>query len=224
MHVIYRMCGIQSSNPSPVFWEDKQSLNSLCLDSFFEEFKEVRPYTIFLMDHCKDEDFVSVQKCPFPYEMRRSTLGINETMLESYRIASELPNDEEVLFQECDYVYRPGVAETFRDALHEFDIVSPYDHKNFYMAPDIHSDVCQIRLFQGTHFRTVERDTMTWGCLARVVKECLPILNMYGYLDSDVWHMLRELRGKKLWVPIPSFATHMAKDWLAPSVEWEKLW
>jgi len=38
-----------------------------------------------------------------------------------------------------------------------------------------------------------------------------------------VWRDL-EFAGYRLYVPIPSFATHLVKDYLAPGVDWEEIW
>lgn len=218
MQVIYRITDIPSSNPSPIYQEDKVKLNKLCLNSFIKGFEDVKPKVTFLADHMND---ISYLKTPWEYEVIRTEDGQNKAMLNSYEIASKL--EDYVIFQEGDYIYRPNIGKTFLEGMKALGIVSGYDHPNFYHAREYHKEECRIKLVDDHHFRTCERNTMTWGCHSNIIKENLDILNHHGYLDGQVWYDLLE-RGYPLWTPIPSFATHMVKDCLAPSVDWKELW
>ena len=221
MKVIYRMCGIPSTNPSPWSQDDKYHLNKICLKSFVEAFRGVKLDIHFLMDYCGKEYSKMVEDIPFDYEVEFSETGINDTMIRSYEIAEKI--DDIVLFQECDYLYRPGVGKLFERVLGQLPIVSPYDHKNFYIDNTIHSPNCEIKLVEGYHFRSTERNTMTWGCHSSIIKENIDTLEKYGYLDNEVWRDL-EYAGHRLYVPIPSFATHCVKDYLSPGIDWEARW
>lgn len=223
MITYYRLCGIPSTNPSPVLQEDKFALNKLCLRSFVEAFKEVQPDMVILADFCGPEYEAMIKEVvPFKYSYIPTNIGINETCLMQYEMASTT-TDEVILFQECDYLYRPGTGKLVEQAIQHFNLFSPYDHKNFYIDGRIHSRVTELEVFENHHFRTTERNTMTFGMTRRAFTECLPNLKRWGYLDNMVWHEMRA-KGFPLWVPIPAFATHMTKDWLAPGVEWETLW
>jgi hypothetical protein len=162
-----------------------------------------------------------LSQIPFEHKIINSDVGINQTMLDSYNLACEV--DDFVLFQECDYLYNGNKGKTFLRALEELELVSPYDHLNFYKDKSLHSEECKIKLVDGHHFRTTERNTMTWGCHSSLVKENKDILDREGYLDGPVWYELKA-RGYDLHVPIPSMATHMVRDYLAPNVDWESLW
>lgn len=203
--------------------EDKDALNELCLISFVQAFKSSRPTMTFLFDHCSPKMYDMVERVvPFDYTIRSSSIGINETMLLSYAIAAKTQGA--VLFQECDYLYKPQqVGELLEKAIYELGFVSPYDHPNFYRTPDLHKDEATLKLIDGQHFRSTERNTMTWGTTAELVRENREILDKYGYLDGDVWYELKD-KGHQLFVPIPSLATHMVSDCLAPGVDWEKIW
>lgn len=218
MQVIYRITDIPSSNPSPIYQEDKVKLNKLCLNSFIKGFEDVKPKVTFLADHMND---ISYLKTPWEYEVIRTEDGQNKAMLNSYEIASKL--EDYVIFQEGDYIYRPNIGKTFLEGMKALGIVSGYDHPNFYHAREYHKEECRIKLVDDHHFRTCERNTMTWGCHSNIIKENLDILNHHGYLDGQVWYDLLE-RGYPLWTPIPSFATHMVKDCLAPGISWKELW
>lgn len=221
MIVFYRITSIPSTNPSP-WGKSKEELNEVCLKSFLAAFWEVKPVMYFIADHCDESVNRMIERLvPFPFHIQNTYIGINETMRRSYDLASL--EDEYVLFQECDYLYRPGIGKSYLKALETLDIVSPYDHRNFYMDKTIHSSTCEIALIGEQHYRSVERNTMTWGTHSRVVKDNLEMLKSHGYLDDQVWSDLM-LSGHQLWVPILSFATHCVKDYLAPGINWESLW
>lgn len=193
-------------------------MNKLCLHSFIKGFEDIKPKVVFLADHMNDVSYLST---PWEYEVIRTEDGQNQAMLNSYKIASEL--DDYVLFQECDYIYRENIGKTYLEAMKALGIVSPYDHPNFYHYRELHGEECRIALVADHHFRTCERNTMTWGCHSNIVRDNLDILNHHGYLDGQVWYDLLE-RGYPLWTPIKSMATHMVKDCLAPGVDWKELW
>lgn len=222
MKVIYRLTGIPSTNPSPIYQEDKLKLNRLCLKSFVEAFRYVKPKIYFLVDHADESHCQMIDEVvPFDYEIYRSELGINQTMINSYELATEL--DDYVLFQECDYIWLPKTGTLFEEALKVLNLVSPYDHRNFYMDKSIHSENTRIKLVEDHHFRTTERNTMTWGTHSSIVRENFDFLVKYGYLDVDVWRDF-QFSGYSLWVPLPALATHMVTDYLAPGIDWEAVW
>ena len=215
------MCGIASSNPSPIYQEDKFRLNELCLKSFINAFSDVKPEVTFLLDKC-DEAYLNLLKIvPFKYTVEEANLGINGTMLLAYDIASEL--EDYVVFQECDYLYHRVIGKTYLAAMKELGIVSPYDHPNFYHLRKYHREECRIKIVDNHHFRTAERNTMTWGCHSSIVKQHRQLLDRHGYLDGPVWDEL-QTEGLNLWVPIPAFATHMVRDCLSPGIDWKDTW
>jgi len=217
MFVIYRITSIPSTNPSPLYQDDKDKLNIFCLQSFLRFFEEVDIDIIFLADNCSDYMLDYLRNVDNS-SIIESKSDINATMVKSYEIAAEL--DDLVLFQECDYLYEGYDGDIFVSAIDKLGLVSPYDHLNFYKDRNLHSEQCRIKLIDNHHFRTTERNTMTWGCHTDLVKRNIDMLKDHGYLDGQVWYDLKD-KGYELYVPIPSFATHMAKDWLAPGVEWE---
>lgn len=224
MICIYRLTEIPSSNPSPIYQEDKKKLNALCLKSFVNAFKDIQPKMHFLCDHCEDPemtDYMIQSIVPWRFSTTHSNVGINQTMLNAYEIAKNY--NDYVLLQECDYLYRPGIGRTFYDALTTLGLVSPYDHKNFYQCPELHSLDVHLELVSNHHFRTTERNTMTWGCHGNLILKYYDIFTKYGYLDGDVWYDLKR-EGIQMYVPINSMATHMAADWLAPGVDWPSIW
>lgn len=223
MIVYYRLSGIPSTNPSPIYQEDKYKLNELCLKSFWAAYKELDPKVIVLADHCESryDGMISGILPFFNYEIIHTELGINGTALKQYELA--LAQDDDILFQECDYIYVPESGYLMEKAIRELGLVSPYDHLNFYFDRNLHKEEATIKLVGDYHFRSTERNTMTFGVRNDVFKKNYEIFKKYGYLDGDVWYDLLAA-GQQLFVPIPSLATHMAKDFLAPSIDWEEIW
>lgn len=221
MNVIYRITDIPSTNPAP-FAKDKKELNRVCLASFVDAFRSVRPFIHVIADHCDDGIYKLIEEIvPFEYKIDRTEYGINDTMVYAYEIARDM--DDYVLFQECDYLYRPNIGFSYLKALSQLDIVSPYDHKNFYLDRAIHSSSCEIELVDNHHYRSTERNTMTWATHSDTIKENFDMLCGHGYLDDQVWRDLL-ISGCTLWVPMLSFATHMVEDYMAPGVNWEEIW
>jgi len=223
MIVYYRMCGIPSTNPSPIYQEDKFKLNEICLRSFVRAFKEVNPSMVFLNDFCDGRYSEMIDRIvPFDKEIQSSEIGINETCLKQYQMAKET-NEDLILFQECDYYYRPNTGRTVLSGVKDLGLISPYDNLNFYLDSSIHSSSIQVKLVDNQHWRTVERTTMTFALKSQVLKDNLDIFMKYGYLDDNLWHELRA-RGHQMWTPLPSLSTHMVKDFMAPGVNWKELW
>lgn len=218
MTVIYRLCDIRSTNPSPIFYEDKFALNKLCLKSFVEAFRDVNPTMIFLLDYCPPQYTELLEEIvPFKKKLIFTEIGINQTMLKAYELAKKI--DDIILFQECDYLYRPNTGKLLEKAITELGLVSPYDHLNFYLDRNLHSEDATLKLIDNHHFRSTERNTMTFGLTPQIIRDHYYTLYKYGYLDGDVWYDLKK-KGHTVYVPIPSIATHMVKDFMAPGVDW----
>jgi len=225
MLVIYRLCDIKSplSAKPPIFADDYFKLNELCLRSFCLAYGDIKPKVIFICDNCPEERYRELLKIvPFEHEIMFTKLGINDSCLLQYELA-RAENDEVILYQECDYLSVPLIGNLMDKAIRKYGLVSPYDHRNFYVDKTLHKQECKIDLLDDHHFRTVERNTMTFGMTREVFEKNFDILKKWGYLDGDVWYEMKD-NGQELWVPIPSLATHMVKDFLSPGLSWEKLW
>lgn len=219
MKVYYRMTNIPSTNPSPILQDDKFRLNQYCLQSFVKGYADIWPTVHFLLDYCGGEyDGMIAKHCPFDYVIEHTELGINGTCLRQYELARDSGEDV-ILFQECDYVYQEKIGSKMEIAIRELGLVSPYDHPDLYNRYDIHDKENEITIVADHHFRTAKRNTMTFGVRLDILGKHYEIFKKYGYLDSDVWFDLKDA-GHRLWVPIPSLATHMVKDYLAKGVDW----
>lgn len=222
MTVFYRLCAIPSTNPSPVYQENKGKLNELCLRSFVTAFREVKPKMVFICDYCPKEYRAMIEDIvPFEKEMLFFNFGINESCVTQYYLA-EQTQDDIFLFQECDYLYRPSVGQNMKKAIKQFGLVSPYDHPDFYERFDIHPKETEVKLFNNEHFRISRRNTMTFGMTKKVFNKQKEILKKHGYLDNEVWLEMAE-NGNRLHTPIPAYATHMVKDFMSPAIPWQIL-
>lgn len=217
MVVVYRMCGIPSTNPSPIYQEDKFELNKLCLRSFLNAFKDVDIKVVYILDHCdpRHKQFIeSIDNRAF--QIIESNVGINQTMIGSYVFANGQRDD--ILFQECDYIYQPGSGKKLVAALDELELLSPYDHPDHYQESNM-----ELKIVGDHHYRKARNNTMTFAIKNKVFKEHYDTFYKYGYLDHDVWDEV-SAKGAKLWVPIPSFATHCVAKHMAPSIKWKEIW
>lgn len=218
MIVYYKISSAESVNPSPLFLTAKDKLASLCLDSFIEAYRTVRPHVVFVCDNASEDLIKKADSIPFPHTIHKTQLGNFMASVYQYELAYK--QDDDILFQEDDYLYIPDTGEAFVIGLQTLGLVSPYDHLNFYKDTDMHSLTVDLRLVNNTHWRTTERNTMTFAIKNDIFKRNYEVFKKYGNWDSDVW---REIDAQ-LWTPIPSMATHMVKDWLAPSIQWQELW
>lgn len=214
----YRITSIPSTNPSPIYQENKDKLNELCLKSFIGAFKDIKPYTVFICDYCSDETMEMIERVyPFKKKILYTKLGQNGTSLKQYELARE--QDLDIYFCESDYIYQEGSGQDFLNGLKEFELVSPYDHIDHYNTPY----TPRVELVKNHHWRTAQNNTMTWAVSNKLFKDHYDIFYKYGYLDKEVWEDLFD-EGHELYVPIPSIATHMVSNALAPTINWQSIW
>lgn len=216
MIVYYRMCGIPSTNPSPVLQGDKFALNKLCLRSFVRAFKEIEPKIVFINDFC-DGSYAEMERtiCPFDKEIISTQIGIHETIQLQYKLYDESSEDL-VLFQECDYLFHES-ARPLVGAIKTLDFVSPYDHPDKYSP----SEKCEVTLIDNKHFRTTISTTSTFATRREMYDKTKETFKSYGWEDHRRWVDLGS-QGYKLWTPVPAIATHMVKNYLSPAIDWEK--
>lgn len=216
--VYYRLCDIPSTNPSPVFQEDKFRLNELCLRSFVKAFKSVQPKVVFLCDHCNPGRYTEMVEriCPFEKELHFTTIGINESCLLQYKLYEE-SHEDAVLFQECDYLFVPEAGQIIEAAVHDLGYLSPYDHPDKYDLGE-HS---LLKLAGNKHWKTTISTTSTFATTREYFLKNKDLFLKHGYIDHQRWVEINE-RGDKLWTPIPSLATHMVESCIAPVIDWKK--
>lgn len=212
--MIYRICDLPSTNPSPILDNNRNLLNKLCLKSVIEAYKDVEDLKIhFIIDNC-EYDWVTWldENLEGATSAVETHLGIDETYKKSLEMALDI-RDYVYIFQECDYLYRGFGSDLIKAAI-AFGYASPYDH------PDKYPGDTMITLQGNQHWRQAPSTTMTFATTRENLEVHYDNLTKYGYLDKQMWENLPA----QLWTPIPSIATHMVKDYLAPGIDWKEVW
>jgi hypothetical protein len=215
LKVIYRLTSIPSSNPSPVFWHDKDKLNQLCLESFVNAFDSVDPFVHFIFDNCPAYYKEMVEHIvPFHKNHKFTNVGVHENARQQYDFV--LPDSHDYLFQECDYLYTNSkeIGNQMLEAIKECDFISPYDHPDKYP-----NEVSQIKVIANHHWKSTISTTSTFMARGEMVNKELELFKSFGWEDHTRWVALKE-KGYTLWTPIPGFATHCVSDYLSPGIDW----
>ncbi len=214
MKIIYRLTERPSTNPSPIFNEDKLKLNKLCLRSVIAAFKGLNPKMIFICDYCSSQTTEMIKQIvPFEYKIKETTLGVYGTAEYQYDLVE--PADDFILFQECDYFYLPGSGKELFEACKELGYVSPYDHPDKYPV-----ERSSIQILD-RHWKSTVSTTSTFMTPMKLFIDDFAIFQKYGWIDHSRWVEIGK-KGHELWTPIPSLATHMVKDYMAPIVNWKE--
>lgn len=217
MIVFYRMCDIPSTNPAPIYQENKARLNRLCLESFVNTYADIKPRIVFLNDHCPSS-YETLERLIVPKDWHidivTSERGINGSCIAQYDLAREMTtqNDECILFQECDYFHLAPITEHM---IHALRFVSPYDHPDKYER----GEVSKIVIADNHHFKVTESTTSTFATTRADFLHHAGTFYQFGYIDHERWLALRA-QGVTLYSPIPTLATHMVASCLSPAISW----
>lgn len=217
-----------------------------CLRNFIKVFHNQNDQMWILLDACGVETENSIRKLVAEYkEYPLILVNIQAgSSAKSFRVAFtmalNLSDTEIVLFQEDDYIYRPGSRTAYLEGLSRSDYVTLYCHPDKFIPainggnPEVDNSGSTISLVSKTDnafWMTCNSTTMTFATKVKTLKE-----------DKDVWlkHTdgtypqdylafleLRE-KGRTLVQPIPSYSTHAELGWLSPLIgtglsSWENL-
>jgi hypothetical protein len=208
--VIYRISA-KENGKSPIFAKNKFKLVKYCLDSFYENFREVKPYVIFLLDSCPEKFEKLVKKYKFESKViNLEKAGNKGSWFAQIEIAGKLSDDKFVYFAEDDYVYEKNAGAYLLKALEKYDFVTLADHKNYYEKPMVDKKY-SIQLIEDKHFRTVESTCLTFGTKASLIKRFKNTFKKYGTFDHPLWMEMKE-KGFETWCPIPGLARHLVKE------------
>lgn len=208
MIVYYRITDNPSTNPPPIFEDDKPRLNKICLKSFIKAYENIDYNIYFICDYCRPETIEMIKSlCP-EGEIVQMAAGINETCVEQYRLY-EKSEEPTVLFLECDYYHLKPITEKM---IRELEVVSPYDHPDKYET----EREGQYKIADNQYFKYTASTTATFACTSEYFNKNKIVLYKHGYIDHERWV---ELGG--LWTPIPTMATHMVTSYLPPNIEWK---
>lgn len=235
MRVFYR---IYPGKPDdrPFANGDKRTLMRVCLHSFVRSCQQVNNLDVqlnILLDGCPDE-WVTIARCAaldIPHNIiMLDGIGNKPSFLKQLEMALDGPDDEFVYFAEDDYLYRKeAVTKMLNFAQFGFeDFITLYDHPDRYSRGDDRSLPNYIEVWDW-HWRTVESTTMTFGAQRSTIRNAEGIIREYACEGRRMWYPILMERSQFywhpfLWSPIPSLATHVQNDVLAPCVDWEGVW
>ena len=220
MIVYYRLAGHKSSlsKPSPILKDNLLALHTLCMQSFVKALEEVKPKMVFLLDYCnEDYDRMIESLVPFEKEVRHTAFGINETCLLQYTLY-ERSNEDKVLFQEGDYLFVPKTGKEIEQALDTLPFLSPYDHPDKYET----EKEPYVKVVNGRHWKQTISTTATFATRREHFLKYKDSFYKWGYLDHKRWVEIAD-NGGTLFTPLPSIATHMVEDFMAPHINWGAL-
>lgn len=221
MKIYLRVCPFVNGK-SPLHKDDKLAMFGKTLSSVVRGFRDIKPEIIFVLDSCPVEYERLVKDIPF-----KSSIVRGEKMgnLGSFRKQLELASkaDDCVLLLEDDYIFLPDVGKKLLAAMESFDFVTPYDHPDLYWNEPRHIGEYEIKVVGGHHWREVRSTTLTFGCHSSKLKEHMDTIIEHEIWDYPMWQEIRA-NGSRLWGPIPSLATHLVEDLLAPVINWEEEW
>ncbi len=213
MRIIYRISPFKPDNPSIFFSGDKWKLVEMCHKSFLEAGGRHYP-TTYIIDSC---DWGKI------FKEWGQIVDINtHNKLASLQIAFDLANkiDDDVLFVEDDYLWRPETIPLMEVALDILPVLSPYDHPAHY-TEDRFDHKYEIKLIGNQTYRTCPSNTHTFSIQKDVFKKNYEMIRKFGVSDHEMFTELNKTA--QLWCPIPSFATHLATGCIAPNVQWNDL-
>lgn len=234
IHFVYRATHATNRKNRPGFFD-----KSVALASFLRARERVRgdAEILFLLDG------------PFPAEGAARLERVGEVERHpgrgnggSYRRALELPAERRwpdgdlVYLAEDDYLYVPEAFERLEDAargIPEAAYFTLYDHPDRYRRDD-DADGGRSRVFLagGRHWRSVESTCLSFAARTGALRRDLWIhrLGSRGEIPEDrtIWRAVQGL-GRFFWrrprrvlvSPLPSLATHLETEHLAPGVDWE---
>ena len=138
---------------------------------------------------------------------------------------SELQGSDIIYFLENDYLHQYGwvskVLEIF-ESPHKVDIVSLYDHRDKYEHTIYDDLTSQIIATDTHHWRTTPS---TCGSFLITKTELLEDYDIWtaNLIDYLLFPSLYELRGRKLFTPLPGLSTHAMEGFLSPAIDWNAL-
>lgn len=214
VNVYLRICPFKSIHHSPFWDEDKFQLVSHCLQSFREAFDRQHYRLIFISD-CAEKWRKDLQK-PHDKWIECPGAGNFGTFKEQLNRARW---DARCLLLEDDYLWKPSVSRVFMEALSKYSLVFPYDHPKHYTEPEF----APVEMIKDGHrqYRTCKSNTLTFATTGDFIRRHYNTFTTHGVQDHALFSELSQ--EAKLVCPIPSLATHLVADCMAPGVDWHSV-
>jgi hypothetical protein len=160
---------------------------------------------------------------------RTSSVSNAASFLHVLNVAVTFDDAESVYFLEDDYLHRPRADTVLLEGLGRADYVSLYDHADKYIAggnpfvDDDGGEITKVYITASSHWKLTNSTTMTFASHVHTIREDYAIWQSAcaGHVptDFDTFITLRNNQ-RSLITPIPGYATHCEKQWLAPFTDW----
>lgn len=210
MIVIYRACSLGSPYKGKI---DKPEVVKRCFKSFKKAFKDVDYDLVVLLDKPTPK-----MRDIFKGENVEETFyaGFDEGNTSSFHRQLDIATStahKSFFLCEDDYEFAPSAGQIIKDATQALDFLTPYDHPDYYFR-DIHEYKREVVLTAGRHWQSVSATTLTFAGKVETLKKEMDCMKRYGWADYDMWLDVTERYN--LWAAIPSLATHMDEEFIAP--------
>jgi hypothetical protein len=233
-------------------WRDKMHFSAVCLKSLIRGLEGVNYKIYAILDGCDagyEELFRS--NCNNVEIIKyQPSLGNKKTFAAQIDILSRQSDAEAVMFAEDDYFYQAGAISEMLDLLkrEDVDFISPYDHPDCYTRKDLHNYKSDIIFHGRRHWRTSASTCLTFMTTREILAKTGSCFRSYARIsDFALWLAVTKLkrfdapgatlrrmykrnfihlltcRPFRLWVPMPSLATHMVATHASPGADWRKL-
>lgn len=212
MNIIYRACSTGNADKvRPI--QDKYILVKTCFDSFIKAFEGVDYSLTVLLDKPTPE-FREIFKGHTLEESFHTTFDEGNTG--SFHRQLEIATDSATpyfFFVEDDYLFVPQAGKHIVDFVkNNSGFFTPYDHPDYY-RDERHLYERNVVVYSH-HWGSVSATTLTFGGHRDTLLSEIDTIKRYGWADYPMW--LDITQRHKLYAPLPSLATHMESEHLAP--------
>ncbi len=237
MKILYRISNNSYKKPRLT-----EATKEYCVNNFIENVVNQKTQLFFIGDNVDAElrKFL-MSKTSENIDFIDQSFGSNGASFRfQLELASSFDDNELVLLQEDDYLYKPAAwpfhsattyNELFSQALEYADYVSVYDHPDKYLAPSLggnkyigQNGVENTGLFCTTHshWKYTNSTTCTFASTARTIREDLKI--WFHFCSGDHPYDFQAftalgLKGRQLATSIPGRATHTELNHISPFFE-----
>jgi len=205
MKTFYRVSTHLSPNPNPL-GTDKKYILDTCYKSFL---KAGGKNITFIANDMPDDWFPKGMPV-----VKVDKIGSMANLAKVVEEVWKLPDNEKVFIVEDDYLWLPDTFDRIEKALDVLPIVSPYDHPGHYLEDGFKNQTRKMVLIDNHTWRQAPSNTHTFACKAGIIKANDRLLLTSG--DHEFFTNL----GIDIYVPVPSFATHLVTGLLAPNIDW----
>lgn len=215
MKIIYRACSVGNPNKNrPI--KDRVKLVQICFASFLDAFSTVDYDLTILLDKPTNE-YRDVFE---GFEVEESYYSnFNEGNIKSFhrQIDIALEAYDDFMFCEDDYYWLPSAGQTIEKAIKELPLITPYLHPAYFAEGQF--DYKKTVKLVGDHvWMETMSTTLTFAGQRDVLRSESKVMKSYGWADHPMFCDIT--KRVPLYTPIPSLATHMEVEWLAPTVNW----